>query len=118
MGVQRDQQAELRASQPRRHAVVHDVLGRVVEYGLISARCQGRRAVEGDPAQQCVYPRIQFRQAEGLGQVIVGAAGESGDAVLLGTQCRHEDHRYGLLAPQCIEQAQAIETWQHDVQQR
>ena len=60
---------------------------------------------------------IQLGQAEGLGQVVVGAAGEAADAVLLGAQGGHQHHRHGLPAAQFVEQAEAVDAGQHDVQQ-
>ncbi|MNE56383.1 hypothetical protein D3C80_1512870 [compost metagenome] len=94
-----------------------DVLKALVKDHLAGFGLLGGSAVEGHTPQQCIDPCVQLRQAEGLGQVIVRAAGETTDAILLGPQRRHQHHRYGLLAAYFIEQAEAVDAGKHDVQQ-
>ncbi|MOA25445.1 hypothetical protein D3C78_1461700 [compost metagenome] len=54
-------------------------------------------ALQRHPAKDRIDAHAQLGEAERLGQVVVGALGEAGDAVLLGAQRGHEDHRHALL---------------------
>lgn len=115
--AERRQEAVLGWRQPRRKALVEHILGLVVEHQPGIPPLRRRQAVQSYAAQQGVGAGIQLGQAERLRQVVVGAAGEAADAILFGAQGRHQHHRRGLLAAQRLQQGQAVEAGQHDVQQ-
>ncbi|RWW90675.1 hypothetical protein BHE74_00010214 [Ensete ventricosum] len=118
--VERAQQAEFRGGEPGRDAVETHVPRLAVECQCRSTRSQRRRAraaIYRHTAQQGVDAHIQFRQAERLGQVVIGALAEPGDAVLLGAQGRHQNHRRTTLMTQAREDGQPTFVGQHDVQQ-
>ncbi|MNT55641.1 hypothetical protein D3C72_1928910 [compost metagenome] len=102
--VQGDQQAVFGSSQAGVAALMGDVLSRFVEQQR--AVLPGRRCTlyHRHAPQQRIDAGIQFSQAERLGQVVVGAPGKTGNPVLLGTQRRHQHHRYVLVAAQGFEQ--------------
>lgn len=115
--AERRQEAVFGWRQPRRKALVEHILGLVVEHQPGIPPLRRRQAVQSYTAQQGVGAGIQLGQAERLRQVVVGAAGEAADAILFGAQGRHQHHRRGLLAAQRLQQGQAVEAGQHDVQQ-
>lgn len=90
--------------------------GVIVGQGTVASR-HGRLRQHGHAPQQGVGACIKLRQAERLGQVIIGPPGKPADAVLLVAQRRHQHHRHRLLQAQGFEQAQAIHAGQQDVQQ-
>ncbi len=94
-----------------------NVLAVVIEHHLADVGTQHHTAIERHTPQQCIDSGVQLGQAEGLGQVIVRAPGKATDAILLGPQCRHQHDRHRLLPAQLVEQAEAIDARQHDVQQ-
>lgn len=71
----------------------------------------------GDPTQNGLDTHTQFTEAERLGQIIVGALAEAGDAILLGTQGGHQDDRYMALLAQALQHVQAVAAGQQDVHQ-
>ncbi|MNN40054.1 hypothetical protein D3C81_1541140 [compost metagenome] len=117
MRPQRHQQAEFGCGEASGIAVVDNVLAVVVQHHFADIGTQRRAAIKCHAPQQGIDPCVQRRQAEGLGQVVVGTTGKATDAVLLGAQRRHQHDRHRLLPAQFVEQAEAIDTRQHDVQQ-
>ena len=53
-----------------------------------------RTWVLGTGAQQRMQPRLQFREIEGLGQVVVGPGVEAGHAVVQAVQRGEHQHRH------------------------
>ena len=68
-------------------------------------------------AQQPAQPRDELLDAERLGDVVVAARGQAGDAVLDGVLGGEEQHRHlGALAAHPAQHLEAVEVGQHDVE--
>lgn len=74
-------------------------------------------AVEGHPPQNGFDAHPQFHHAEGLWQVIVGPQAKAADAVGLGTEGRHQQHRGGMALAQLGQHLQTVHARQQNIHQ-
>ena len=93
------------------------IQGQAVQPEMALAGPLAGAALQRHPAQHGGHPHRQLGHAERLGQVVVGAAHQAGDAVLFVAQRGQQDHRHRAGFAQTGQQRQAVQPGQQDVQQ-
>ena len=80
-------------------------------------RCSSARSTLLGPAQQRADTQGQLLEREGLGDVVIAAADEAGDAVVLGFAGSEEDNRHEIaIRAQPAAHLEAIDVGQHHVE--
>ena len=73
-----------------------DIIVKTQAVRLAGQRLRRRSTVERHPTQDRFDAHAQLGHAEGFWQVVIGAQTKAADAILLGTQCRHQHHGRGM----------------------
>ncbi|MNT43276.1 hypothetical protein D3C72_1797370 [compost metagenome] len=74
-------------------------------------------ALQRHTAQDRLDTHLKLGHAERLGQVVIGTTLETTDAIRLGAQSRHHDHRCRAAFAQFRQHIQAVQSRQQDVHQ-
>ncbi|MPM55030.1 hypothetical protein SDC9_101815 [bioreactor metagenome] len=114
------EQLELGGGEVDRVAPAGDLVGVLVQGQVPDDEGGGVQRLRGaGPAQQGAQPGDHLLEAERLGDVVVGAAGEALDPVGDGVAGGQEDHREArLVVVDAAHHLEAVEVREHDVEDR